>query len=252
MSISAASEALSFGLIGRPLRHSFSPGYFNAFFERMGLPYRYGLFELAHIDELPQLLMDQPQLLGLNVTAPYKQAVLSYADELSEEVLPLGAANVLKIRRDTLGRASLKAYNTDVQGFRRSLLSFLGEERPTALLFGAGGAAAAVGFVLDELGISYRQVSRRGPLTYEALAEGATPEQLWINATSVGLHPEERLNLPYEHLSPRHWCYDLIYNPSQTHFLYQATLRGARTMNGLAMLHSQADAAWQIWTSDAP
>ena len=244
-----------YGLVGYPIGHSFSPAYFNGFFQREGLPFSYARFELEHISELPQLLEEVPELVGLNVTLPYKQAVLDYVHELSPEVQALGASNVLKISRSASGQPYLKAYNTDIVGFRSSLLELLGDERPQALLFGTGGAAAAVGYVLRELGISFRQVSRspeRAELTYTTLEEALRPEELlWINATSVGLQTGECLPLPYERLSSAHYAYDLIYNPSQTTFLEQAASQEARTMNGLKMLYRQADEAWRIWTTDA-
>lgn len=246
--------SLRYGLLGRSLGHSFSPSYFNAFFEREGLPYRYEALELKTLDEFPALLAAHPQLEGLNVTLPYKQEVLRYVHDLAPEVAELGAANVLKLRRTPAGELRLKAYNTDVLGFRSALLELIGEERPRALLFGTGGAAAAVGYVLQELAIPYRQVSRsaqRASLTYEQLPEALQPDELlWINATSVGLQLGACLPLPYERLTPAHYCYDLIYNPSPTTFLAEAAQRGARWMDGLGMLYRQADEAWRIWTTD--
>lgn len=247
-------SAVRFGLIGRSLVHSFSPSYFNSFFEREGLAYRYEAFELATIEELPHLLEHEPQLVGLNVTLPYKREVLRYVHELSPEVQALGAANVLKLRYTPSGELRLKAYNTDVLGFRHALLELLGQERPRALVFGTGGAAAAVCYVLRALAIPYRTVSRspaRAELTYDKLSLQVKPDELlWINATSVGLKPDECLPLPYELLTPAHHCYDLIYNPSPTPFLERARQHGAQTMDGLGMLYCQADEAWRIWTTD--
>lgn len=255
MNTSSAKDACRYGLLGRSLAHSFSPRYFNERFAREGLPYSYAPFELASIDELPALLEAMPQLVGLNVTLPYKREVLRYVDECSPEVVSLGAANVLKITRTASGKPYLKAYNTDVAGFRASLLKLLGVARPSALVFGTGGAASAVGYVLRELGIPYRQVSRspeRAELTYATLSSEVCSEALlWVNATSVGLQAGECLPLPYACLTPAHYVYDLIYNPSPTPYLQQASHYGARTMDGLLMLYGQADEAWRIWSSDA-
>ena len=244
----------TYGLIGRPLELSFSPGYFRAFFEREGIDASYELYELKRIEELPQLLEAHPDLRGLNVTLPYKREVLRYASECSDEVKLLGAANVLSVRRIPEGKPILKAYNTDVEGFRRSLAQLLRGERPEAWVFGTGGAASAVLRGLDLLGISYRQVSRTprsGQMSYGDLtAEEARRTKLWINATPVGLRLGDALPLPYEALGPEHICYDLIYNPSPTTFLSRASQRGARTKDGLEMLHIQADEAWKIWTTN--
>lgn len=244
----------TYGLIGRPLVHSFSPGYFRAFFEREGIDASYELHELERIEELPQLLEAHPDLRGLNVTLPYKREVLRYASECSDEVKLLGAANVLSVRRTPEGKPILKAYNTDVEGFRRSLAQLLRGERPEAWVFGTGGAASAVLRGLDLLGISYRQVSRTprsGQMSYGDLSlEEAQRIHLWINATPVGLRLGDALPLPYEALGAEHICYDLIYNPSPTTFLSRASERGARAKDGLEMLHVQADEAWKIWTTN--
>ncbi len=244
----------TYGLIGRPLTHSFSPGYFRAFFERERINASYELYELEQIEALPQLLEAHPDLRGLNVTLPYKREVLRYANECSDEVKLLGAANVLSVRRTPEGKPILKAYNTDVEGFRRSLAQLLRGEHPEAWVFGTGGAASAVLRGLDLLGISYRQVSRTprsGQMSYGDLSlEEAQRTKLWINATPVGLRLGEALPLPYEALGAEHICYDLIYNPSPTTFLNRASERGARTKDGLEMLHIQADEAWKIWTTN--
>ena len=244
----------TYGLIGRPLAHSFSPGYFHAFFEREGIDASYELYELERIEELAQLLEAHPDLRGLNVTLPYKREVLRYASECSDEVKLLGAANALSVRRTAEGKPILKAYNTDVEGFRRSLAQLLRGERPEAWVFGTGGAASAVLRGLDLLGISYRQVSRTprsGQMGYGDLtAEEARRTRLWINATPVGLRLGDALSLPYEALGAEHICYNLIYNPSPTTFLSRASERGARTKDGLEMLHIQADEAWKIWTTN--
>lgn len=175
----------SYGLIGRPLGHSFSPRYFSELFDRLGIDASYDRYELQRIEELPELLATHPSLRGLNVTLPYKREVLRYVDACSPEVEYLRAANVLHIEHTPSGKLHITAHNTDVWGFYHSLLPLLGEERPRAWVFGTGGAASAVLYALDQLGISYEQVSRTpqsGQRSYESLTreEGkATP--LWIN-----------------------------------------------------------------------
>lgn len=246
-------KAKLYGLIGRKLSHSFSPAYFHERFEREGIAADYRLFPLERIEELEALLREQPELVGLNVTLPYKEQVLRYAHQLSPEVEAIGSANVLNLQRSPTGGLQIKAYNTDHLGFGLSLDGWLGEAKlDRALVLGTGGAARAVVHALRERGISPTLVSRQpraGQLGYgELSAKLAARYPLWVNATPVGLQPGATLELPYEALTPAHYCYDLIYNPSPTRFLELAAARGAQTKDGLEMLHLQADAAWHIWT----
>lgn len=247
-------KAKLYGLIGLRLDHSFSPAYFRERFEREGIAADYRLFPLECIEELEALLREQPELVGLNVTLPYKEQVLRYVHQLSPEVEAIGSANVLALQRRAGGQLEIKAYNTDHLGFGLSLDGWLGEVKlDRALVLGTGGAACAVVHALTERGISATLVSRQpraGQLGYEELsAELAARYPLWVNTTPVGLQPGAALELPYEALTPAHYCYDLIYNPSPTRFLELAAARGAQTKDGLEMLHLQADAAWHIWTS---
>lgn len=246
-------KAKLYGLIGRKLSHSFSPAYFRERFEREGIAADYRLFPLERIEELEALLREQPELVGLNVTLPYKEQVLHYAHQLSPEVEAIGSANVLALERRAGGQLEIKAYNTDHLGFGLSLDGWLGEVKlDRALVLGTGGAARAVVHALTERGISPTLVSRQprvGQLGYEGLSpELAARYPLWVNTTPVGLQPGAALELPYEALTPAHYCYDLIYNPSPTRFLELAADQGAQTKDGLEMLHLQADAAWHIWT----
>ena len=246
-------KAKLYGLIGRKLSHSFSPAYFHERFEREGIAADYRLFPLERIEELEALLREQPELVGLNVTLPYKEQVLRYASQLSPEVEAIGSANVLILHRRTGEALEIKAYNTDHLGFGLSLDGWLGEAKlDRALVLGTGGAARAVVHALRERGISPTLVSRQpraGQLGYgELSAELAARDPLWVNTPPGGLQPGAALELPYEALTPAHYCYDLIYNPSPTRFLELAAARGAQTKDGLEMLHLQADAAWHIWT----
>ncbi len=243
------------GLIGYPLSHSFSPAYFAAKFERLGLKeVRYALFPLQRIDELPTLLRTQPDLWGFNVTIPYKQAVLPYLDALSAEAREIGAVNVVDCRE---GR--LLGYNTDVWGFRKALeerfpnfLAKAGELK--ALVLGTGGASLAVCYAFRQIGLRFRKVSRRpmegGVLTYEEISPDLLREHsLIVNTTPLGMgsYAGQAPVLPYEAIGPEHLLFDLIYNPAETPFLLQGRERGAKTLNGLRMLELQADAAWSIW-----
>lgn len=245
---------MQFGLIGYPLSHSFSYGYFGKKFADLGLSetHSYRNFPLANIAAFPALLNENPALRGLNVTIPYKEAVIPYLDELSPGAAAIGAVNTILFED---GR--LIGYNTDVIGFRDSLEAFLarsGGPAAGALVLGTGGAAKAVAWVLEQMQIAYHYVSRRksaGNLTYEELDEALLKRlDLIVNTTPLGMSPNVSTcpDIPYNALSSQHRLYDLVYNPEVTLFLEKGLKQGAAAENGLAMLHGQAEASWRIWT----
>lgn len=242
-----------YGLIGCPLGHSASANFFTAKFEHEGIrDTMYTLYELPSIEALPSLLTAVPDLCGFNVTVPYKQQILPYLDELSDEARNIGAVNCVKRIQ---GR--LVGYNTDVVGFREALLTFLGTDIPTqALVLGTGGASQAVQYVLAEMGIEYTLVSRdpaKGNLTYDNLpCDAVASHRLIVNATPLGMYPhvEECPRLPYAFISPDHYLFDLIYNPPLTQFLDYGQQRGAHICNGEQLFIRQAQAAWQIWCAE--
>lgn len=255
----------TYGLIGKSLKHSFSQLFFEAKFKKEALTdCQYRLFELPDIADLAQLLLSEHDLRGFNVTIPYKKSILPYLDELSPEAAAIGAVNVVKRVKEVqevhgvklvkeekrVKGVWLKGYNTDAEGFA---LSLEGVELPErALVLGTGGAASAVSFVLRQRGIPFLQVSRtsgRGDLTYGEVTEEVLREYRFIiNCTPVGMLGEQQLlPLPYEALTPAFFLYDLVYNPEVTPFLEKGKQYGARTQNGLRMLHLQAEAAWRIW-----
>ncbi|MCJ8166990.1 shikimate dehydrogenase [Pontibacter sp. E15-1] len=239
-----------FGLIGKKLGHSFSKKYFTEKFAREGIhDAQYELYELPEAQALLTLLQEEPELAGLNVTVPYKEAVLPLLDELDAAAAKIGAVNTIKI-----SEGKTKGYNTDYIGFKASLEEFFPpQEQMQALVLGTGGAAKAVWTALDDLDIPFSTVSRTptpGGLSYAQV----TPELLQtypliINTTPVGTHPHtaEAPPLPYAALTPGHYLYDLVYNPEETQFMKHGAAAGAKTANGLAMLYRQADAAWDIW-----
>jgi shikimate dehydrogenase len=238
-----------YGLIGYPLSHSFSQKYFTDKFNREGLAdCRYEAFSIPAIDELKNILDMHPSLCGLNVTIPYKEQVLSFLDEKDPVVSKIKACNCISLKK---GR--LKGYNTDVTGFERSLKEGLKEHHRQALILGTGGAAKAVQFVLDKLGIAYKYVSRKpsaGSYSYDQLThEIVTSYQLIINTTPLGMFPAvaEAPPIPYGSLTPGHYLFDLIYNPEKTMFLKKGEDRGSFIKNGYTMLLLQAEESWRIW-----
>lgn len=242
-----------YGLIGYPLGHSFSSIYFAQKFQELGISQcEYELFPMEDLRGLRDWLLLKPEILGLNVTIPHKESILPLLDWLDPVAEKIGAVNTIRIRHLAQGMW-LEGYNTDCIGFEKSLRAFIGKKKTSALVFGSGGSSKAVGYVLDQMGIGYIQVSRR-PGKHGISYAGISPElatncQLWINTTPVGMAPntDDKLPLPYDWLTKQHYCCDLIYNPEKTLFLANAEARGAHIQNGLPMLHAQADAAWEIW-----
>lgn len=244
-----------YGIIGYPLSHSLSQAYFREKFRKeniMGCDYE--VFPLKDISELPALLQQRPELAGLNVTIPYKEAVLQYVQERDAVVQSCGAANCLKING-----GKISAFNTDAIGFEYSLQPLLQPQHTQALILGTGGAARAVAWVLDQLNISYLYVTRQKEkinertILYTSLSEEMITEYfLIINASPAGMLPAENTfpEIDYSAITPRHLLYDLVYNPEKTHFLQKGEERGAQIKNGYEMLLRQAEAGWKIWTGE--
>lgn len=238
-----------FGLIGYPLSHSFSKGYFAEKFRKENIQdAHYDVFPIPDISLFPDLVQRAHNLRGLNVTIPYKEQVIPYLDALDPEAEAIGAVNTIKF---AAGKCT--GYNSDVWGFEKSLLPLLQPYHLHALILGTGGASKAVAFVLNKLGITFRNVSRHATadiLSYDQLTpELIADHKLIVNCSPLGMYPkvEECPDLPYQALGDHHLLYDLIYNPEETRFLQQGKERGAATKNGLEMLVLQAERSWQIW-----
>ncbi len=235
-----------FGLIGYPLIHSFSAGYFNDKFSRERIDAEYSLLEMESIEELGNKVRD---LAGFNVTIPYKKAVIPYLAQISDEARAVGAVNCVKVDPE----GGLHGYNTDVEGIRATLAQCGDLSGGEAVVLGSGGAAAAVKFVLKEAGIDFLTVSRssdRGNCTYSDLTTDIIRgHRLIVNTTPLGMYPETDAmpDIPYSALTGGHILFDLIYNPEQTRFLQEGVSRGARTFNGREMFVRQAEASWRIW-----
>jgi len=243
-----------FGLIGYPLSHSFSAQYFAKKFASENIQHAdYRLFPLKQISEIYSLIKNQPDLHGFNVTIPYKVAILPHLDYITKEAAAVGAVNCVKIERGESG-VKLTAYNTDIYGFRESLVPVLKPHHKKALVLGTGGASKAVCYTLEKLGITYTQVSRTGHnsniLNYYQLDETILSENLLIvNTTPVGMYPDTGKfpDIPYQFLGSKHLLYDLVYNPAETGFMLKGREAGATVMNGLQMLKLQAEKSWDIW-----
>jgi len=241
---------INFGLIGKSLSHSFSRSYFEKkFIENELNDHFYKNFELETIEQFSNVLKTQ-NLKGLNVTNPYKESIIPFLDELSIEAKEIGAVNCINIvNGKTIG------YNTDAYGFGQSIKPFLDTTHGRALILGTGGASKAVAYALKKIGVEvFFATSSNKKNTniffYDEINEGMMSAfKLIINTTPLGLYPNinEAPALPYHLFTDKHLAYDLIYNPEQTLFLKQAKEKGAVTINGLSMLHLQAQKSWEIW-----
>jgi shikimate dehydrogenase len=242
-----------YGLLGFPLTHSFSQKYFEQKFNKEGISDSvYRLFPIDAIYKLNEILKDNPDLCGLNVTIPYKQAVLEHLTSFKNIPRGLHACNCIKVKAGkTFG------YNTDIIGFEKSLLPHLNQSHKKALILGNGGAAEAVKFVLTKIDMPYTVVSRRlhsnAPLTYKHLDEATMWEhQLIVNTTPLGTFPniQEYPDIPYQFLGSEHFLYDLVYNPETSLFLEKGAQMGTAIKNGYEMLVLQAEESWRIWNED--
>ncbi len=244
-----------YGLIGYPLGHSFSIGYFNEKFKNEQIDAMYCNFEIPSIDEFLEVVETNPALKGRNVTIPYKEKVISYLDYLSPEARAIGAVNVIKVVHQGKNTI-LKGYNSDVIGFTRSIEGILKPVHKKALILGTGGASKAVDFGLKSLGRETVKVSRferPGCITYEQVRPEVVKEyNVVVNCTPVGMYPDADVcpKLPYDAMDENNLLYDCIYNPDETMFMKQGKARGAAAKNGLEMLLLQAFASWEFWQGE--
>jgi len=236
-----------FGLIGKNISYSFSENYFDQKFETEKIENcNYSIFDLNEISDVKKLF-EIPELKGLNVTIPYKEKIIPFLDELSVEAKTVGAVNCIGIVNGIK-----TGYNTDVFGFENSIKNFLDNFDLKALILGDGGAAKAVKYVLKQLNISFKTVSRKGEFNYSDLNESEIKNhRLIINCTPLGTFPNVNLKpeIPYRFLTSDHYLFDLVYNPEKTEFLKSGEFRGAKIKNGYEMLQLQAEKSWEIWSA---
>ena len=241
-----------YGLFGYPLGHSFSRAFFNNKFAVENIDAEYLNFERPSAEQLLQVIKEYPNLRGLNVTLPHKQAVIPYLDELDDEARAIGAVNVIRITQSA-GRPILKGFNSDIVGFMDSIRPLLQPHHKRALVLGTGGASKAICRGLEKLGIEWRYVSRNRPsLTYSDITPALlTDYTVIVNCTPLGMYPniDAAPTIPYAALSPRHLLYDLVYNPEVTMFMREGRRFGATVKSGLEMLHRQAIASWEFWNA---
>ena len=244
-----------YGLIGYPLTHSFSIGFFNEKFKSEEIDAIYENFEIPSIEDFLEVVDTNPNLKGLNVTLPYKERVIAYLDVLSPEARAIGAVNVIKVShkgKDT----QLKGYNSDVIGFTKSIDPLIKPYHKKALILGTGGASKAIDYGLKSLGLETVKVSRyehADTIQYDNITADIVKEyNVIVNCTPCGMYPnaDECPKLPYEAMDSNNLLYDLIYNPDETLFMKKGMEHGAVVKNGLEMLLLQAFVSWEFWNSE--
>lgn len=253
---------IEFGLIGYPLKNTFSETFFAKKFSDMGLSgYTYRNFPLGNIGQFPDLLARSQQFRGFNVTIPYKQSIIKYLHHLSPEVEGSGAVNCIVAHFDQEQQHYfLSGHNTDIYGFTASIHPLLAQRTKElrALILGTGGAAKAAAYALKQMGIPTLFVSRHlsNPaycLRYPELNQEIMQQhQLIVQCTPAGMFPEVESypDIPYEYITDQHICYDMVYVPEQTLFMKKSALQGAQVKNGLDMLYLQAEKSWEIWSNN--
>jgi shikimate dehydrogenase len=245
------------GLIGYPLSHSFSQGYFTDKFKNEGIEgYQYLNFEIENIDRIRDVILNNPDLIGLNVTIPYKESIKPYLHGLSADAEKIGAVNTIVI--DHLSdEAILTGHNTDHIGFSKTLELILEKNPSGAMILGTGGASKAVEYSLNKRNIPHCYISRNP--TADAHSYNEIDRELLdafpviINTTPLGMYPDidNKPDIPYDLLNQDNYLIDLIYNPEKTLFLKLGEKAGAKIINGLPMLIAQAEAAWELWHAKA-
>ena len=244
-----------YGLIGYPLTHSFSKQFFTEKFDKENVDAVYENFEIEDISWFQDIVRNNPDLVGLNVTIPYKQLVINFLHEMDKAAEEIGAVNTIKIKR--IGeRIHLTGFNTDIWGFETSLKPLLKNYHKKALILGTGGASKAIKYVLKKLGINYISASieelQKNEISYKDIDKRMMAERLLIiNATPLGTYPKVETfpPIPYEFITEKHLLFDLVYNPEVTQFMEKGKAKGAAVKNGYEMLLQQALKSYEIWNA---
>lgn len=235
-----------YGLIGKHLQHSFSPGFFTNYFRENEIDATYELIEVEDLDTIRERIFDFD---GCNVTIPYKEQIIPFLDEITDVAREIGAVNTIGVKE-----GKLIGHNTDAYGFHNSIKPFLSNKHERAIILGTGGASKAVRFILESIGVDVIYISRNpvgeNQFSYEDINENMLRAcKLVVNTTPVGMFPDTDalIPIPYNVLTPDHLLVDLIYNPEKTKFLQKGEEHGAMILNGMTMLKEQALKSYEFW-----
>ena len=249
-----------FLVIGNPIEHSLSPLLHNYWIKSNGIDAIYKKTKLNE-GELENIVLQirQKKIAGVNVTVPYKKAVIPFLDELSIEAKSTQSVNTLYLKDN-----KVIGHNTDIIGFetsiQRSKYNILDKE---VLILGAGGVVPSIIFALNKMKVSKIKISNRTREKAENLKKifkdieikewGELPNfDMIINATSLGLKKEDNFNLDFSSITGNKFFYDVIYNPNETNFLKIGKSLGNKTLNGKLMFIYQALSAFNIWHKQKP
>ena len=249
-----------FFVIGNPIGHSLSPELHNYWLKMNNIQGIYDKKELIN-DELKNLFsrIREKQISGINVTVPFKNVVISYLDKLSLEAEKTQSVNTIYLEND-----KIIGHNTDIKGFELAIKDTKYDlTKKKIFILGAGGVVPSIIFALNKMDVSSVTLSNRTKLKAENIKSlfknltivdwGEIPDfDMVINATSVGLHNEQELNLDFSKAKKDKFFYDVIYNPKVTSFLKKGKKLGNKTENGKKMFIYQAALAFEIWHGIQP
>ena len=249
-----------FLVIGNPIEHSLSPMLHNYWINENNIN---ALYEKHKLDEkdLRDLLFQvkEKKIDGINVTVPFKKAVIPFLDQLTNEAVKTQSVNTIYLHKN-----KLMGHNTDIIGFKKSIKNFKYDiNNKEVFILGAGGVVPSIIFALTQMGVSKIIVSNRSKEKADNLKNlfqnieivdwGEVPNfDMIVNATSVGLKKEDNINIDFSLVGKDKFFFDVIYNPSETNFLKIGKNSGNLTLNGKMMFIYQAFSAFRIWHGVEP
>jgi shikimate dehydrogenase len=236
---------IKLGLLGKSLSHSFSKTFFEEKFRTENITGFYDLIEVDNLNGIKSFLIAE-KYDAIHITIPYKIDIIKHLNEIDENAKKVGAVNFVTINNNIF-----KGYNTDIDGFEKTILKYIEVAKTqSALVFGDGGASKAVCFVLVKLNIEFTIVSRKSnTLHYKNLNNEIIKQHTFlINTTSVGMFPNvnDCIEIPYDAINEHHIAIDLIYNPEKSLFLQKCEQQQATIENGLIMLVEQAESSFVL------
>lgn len=241
------------GLIGKNLKYSFSKKYFKLKFKKENLNnFKYELYELESLNDFSSLI-NKKNIIGLNVTSPFKEAIIQYLDHIDDISKNTKSVNTIFLNKKN---KKLTGFNTDVHGFEKSLDIFLPQSKIKGIVLGNGGVSKSIKYVLRKKNIEFITVSRNTNendiISYNNCEKYLQTHKLIINTTILGggKYSDKAPKINYKLLNEKNYMFDVAYNPKETLFLKKGKKMGAKTMNGELMLKLQAELSFNIWSKE--